>query len=98
AYSFDQLKADGVGLATSYSGVGYGTKWIGDPVFAPVFDELHRRKAVVFVHPTVPLYYSADYRLESGSVRGVSGINETALENQFDTARAIVSLIINGVL
>ena len=98
AHGFDELKADGMCLVTSYGNAGYGTRWPGDPLFAPVFDELNRRRAVVFIHPTVPSYYTDDFRLQSGSVRGVSGINETALENQFDTARAIVSLIINGTL
>ena len=98
AYGVDVLKADGVCLVTSYSGPSFGNKWVGDPAFAPVFDELNRRKAVVFIHPTVPMYYNADFRLENGSVSGVSGVNQTALENQFDTARAIVSLIINGTL
>ena len=28
----------------------------------------------------------------------MSGVNETALENQFDTARAVVSLLINGTV
>ncbi len=46
AYALDVLKADGVGIATEY-----GPAWLGDPKFEPIFQELHRRNAVVYVHP-----------------------------------------------
>ena len=46
AHALDVLKADGIGLATEY-----GPAWLGDPKFEPIFQELNRRNAVVYVHP-----------------------------------------------
>jgi predicted TIM-barrel fold metal-dependent hydrolase len=48
-YSLDTLKVDGFGLLSHYSEI-YGEKLLGDPAFAPVFEELNRRKAIVYVH------------------------------------------------
>src|SRR5690242_4490899 len=44
-YSFDTLHADGIGI---FSGIR--DKYPGDPLFEPIWKELHRRKAIVFIH------------------------------------------------
>ena len=83
AYALDTLKADGIGLMTSY-----GDKWPGDPMFAPIFEELDRRQAVVYFHPT------------TASCCGnlIPGLNPAPLEWPFDTARAVTSLLVTGSL
>jgi 6-methylsalicylate decarboxylase len=81
AYGLDTLKADGVGLFTSYGG-----KLLGDPVFAPLFEELDRRKAVIFVHPTSP----------ACCANLVPGIADANIEYATDTTRAIVRMIFSG--
>ena len=48
-YALDTLKVDGFGLLSHYSET-YGEKLLGDPAFAPAFEELNRRKAIVYVH------------------------------------------------
>lgn len=80
-YSLDTLKADGIGMLTSY-----GDKWFGDPYFAPIFEELNRRKAVIYTHPT-----SADCCRNA-----LSGIPDTAIEYGTDTSRAIVRTVFSG--
>ena len=86
-YAFDTLKVDGVGLLTSY-----GDKWVGDASFAPVLQELNRRKATVFTHANVP---SCCTRGGSGTQRYlVPGVNNNVIEYGTDTTRAIMSLVV----
>jgi predicted TIM-barrel fold metal-dependent hydrolase len=80
-YAFNTLKADGVGLLSSY-----GNRWHGDPEFAPVFAELNRRRAVVYTHAAAP---PCCQNLQPG-------INETTIEYNTDTSRTIISLIESG--
>jgi predicted TIM-barrel fold metal-dependent hydrolase len=48
AYALDELELDGVVVFTNANGV-----YLGDPSLEPVFQELERRKCVVYVHPNV---------------------------------------------
>ncbi len=80
-YVFDTLNADGIGMMTSY-----GDKWLGYPQFAPVFQELNRRKATVYTHPT-----SANC-----CVNLVQGVSDATVELGADTTRTIVSLVFSG--
>jgi predicted TIM-barrel fold metal-dependent hydrolase len=50
-YAFDVLHADGVTLFTRY---GSGHHYLGHPDFIKIWDELDRRDAVVYIHPTYP--------------------------------------------
>jgi len=52
AFAFDQLGADGVVMVTNYGG-----NYLGNARFEPVFAELDKRSATVFLHPTLPAGY-----------------------------------------
>ena len=81
AYALDTLKAVGVGIMTSW-----GNKWPGDPLFAPIFEELNRRKAIVYFHPLAPDC--------CGNL--VPGIPDSVLEYPIDTSRAILNMLALG--
>ena len=81
SYALDTLKLDGVVMLTNFNGV-----YLGDKRLDPVFDELNRRGAVVFIHPTSPICWQ----------QSALGYPRPMIEFTFDSTRAVVNLIFSG--
>jgi predicted TIM-barrel fold metal-dependent hydrolase len=82
-YALDELKLDGVVLLSNYNG-----KYLGDESFEDVFNELNKRKAVVFIHPTDP----------KGDYDAKLGMPNSLIEAPFETTRAVANLIYTGTM
>jgi predicted TIM-barrel fold metal-dependent hydrolase len=82
-YALDILHLDGIGLFSSVQ-----DRYLGDPLFDPIFEELNRRSAVVFIHPA---------HCEAPTHTGLRA-PPFVVEYVFDTTRAIVNLIYTGTL
>jgi predicted TIM-barrel fold metal-dependent hydrolase len=76
-HAFDVLEVDGVSMMTNADG-----SYLGDSRFDPIFAELQRRGAVVFVHPTA----SPD------PIAHTLGLPDSLLDYPVDTSRAIAKL------
>lgn len=83
AYAYDQIHADGIGFMTSF-----GDTWLGNPAYRPVMEELNRRNAVVFVHPT-----AADC---CRNLNYAPGVHPASLEYGTDTTRSITGICFSG--
>jgi predicted TIM-barrel fold metal-dependent hydrolase len=81
AYAFDTLKADGIGLFSSYA-----NQWPGDRAFDPIYDELNRRQAAIYIHPNAP----------ACCTNLATGVPVSTVELFTDTMRAITSFLANG--
>ncbi|MDX2165989.1 MAG: amidohydrolase family protein [Deltaproteobacteria bacterium] len=82
-YCCDRLDVDGFALLTNVAGT-----YLGAPTHEPVFRELNRRGARVFIHPTSPACWE---HTSFGRPRPM-------LEFLFDTTRAVVDLVLNGTV
>jgi predicted TIM-barrel fold metal-dependent hydrolase len=80
-YVLDTLKADGICMMTDYEG-----KFLGDPAFMPVMEELNRRKALVFVHPTAA----------ACCMNLIPDVAPGVIEYGTDTTRAILGILCSG--
>jgi len=83
AHCCDRLDVAGFTLLTNIGGT-----YLGDPAFQPVFRELDRRGARLFIHPTSPACWQ---HTSLGRPRPM-------LEFLFDTTRAVVDLVLNGTV
>jgi hypothetical protein len=63
----------------------YGNAWLGDASFTPLLEELNRRKAVVYTHPTDAMCCQ----------NMIPRVANQMLEYPTDTTRTIVSLIVS---
>jgi predicted TIM-barrel fold metal-dependent hydrolase len=79
-YCFDTLGMDGVCMMSNVLG-----RYPGHKGFTTIFDELNRRKAVIFIHPTDPPY---------GNTVAMAPVAEWP----FDTTRAAIDLIYSGTI
>jgi 6-methylsalicylate decarboxylase len=77
------LRADGVIVLASYEG-----KYLGDPVFEPLWAELDRRHAVVFEHPgSTP---------GQPVMPGAAAVAPPMADFLLETTRAALQLVLNG--
>ena len=84
-YALEDLGADGIALATSYHKNGQ-LRYLGDPLFVPVWDLLSARKTVVFIHPA-----------PSSNIAMINrNLPPPAFEFPHETGRTAIDMIINS--
>lgn len=76
-YALDVLKLEGIATSTNVRGV-----YMGDPTFDPWMEELNRRGATLFIHPTMPVALNA--------------VVPPVIEFSFDTARMVMNMVLSG--
>jgi predicted TIM-barrel fold metal-dependent hydrolase len=72
---------DGVTTTTSINDI-----YLGEPQFDPWFEELNRRSATFFVHPTIT---------KAGETL-LNGLNASVIEFMFDTTRMVTNMVATG--
>ncbi|CZR56877.1 uncharacterized protein PAC_06766 [Phialocephala subalpina] len=85
AYALDNLKADGVILFTRY---GDDNHYLGHPDFRPIWAELNKREAVVFIHPT----HAVDTHLVN------SHLPQPMFDYPHETGRTAIDMILSNLM
>jgi 6-methylsalicylate decarboxylase len=83
--ALDELGADGVVLETNSGGL-----YLGDPLLKPLYIELDRRAAVIFIHPTSPACPCC--------ARLSAAYPQPMVEFMFETTRSVADMVLSGVL
>jgi hypothetical protein len=95
SYAIDVLHANGIAIETNYHGV-----YLGHPSLDAIFNELNRRKATVFIHPTTPCVKHPHSSRSDGydhiAATPLSQFPSPLMEFLFDTTRALINLFVSG--
>lgn len=81
AFILDELKAPGFGLNTHNHEV-----YLSDDTLNPIWEELNRRKAVIFLHP--------NHKRASRNQKMLFCGNDSVYEYPFDTTRAVIDFVL----
>lgn len=84
AYALEELHADGICVLSNHHG-----KYIGDEIYEPVWAEMNRRKAKVFMHPTIPCMAVGDKLVNAMPTPGFS---PAIFEFFFEEVRVVLGL------
>ena len=92
AYVSENLNPDGFGLLSNFHGV-----YLGDSALDPIFEELNRRKAKVFIHPTGPCLAAT---CNSPPIRAspLRQFPDPMFEYLLDTTRCAINLFLSGTV
>ena len=95
AHAFDDLGAEGIGLLTNYHG-----HYLGCEEFAPIFAELNRRKATVFIHPALPCIAAPTTNPASliDAIPLADSYPSPMFEFFFDSTRAVMNLFFTNTI
>lgn len=92
-YALDNLGAVGFTAMSNSNGI-----YLGDPSFDPIFAELNRRNAVVFIHPTSCNVFHHDCSDGMITVKPLDPIPRPMVEFAFDETRTVANLLLNNTL
>ena len=93
-YAFDVLGADGVVFESNFRGT-----YLGDSSLTPVYEELNKRGAVLFLHPTAPHCQCSVFTTAGEHPHDIGlGYPMPLIEFIFETTRTVTQMILSGTL